>query len=75
MPVSPSQYGTSNRSGIYRRLLKTKEAAYYLGISTWKVRKLVIEGKLPCVADSDSGPWLFDIHDLDTYIDANKRTM
>jgi len=75
MSVSLSQHGTYSSSGISRRLLKTKEAAYYLGISTWKIRKLVLDGRLPCVADSDCGPWLFDIHDLDAYIDANKRTM
>jgi len=75
MSLSHSQYAAFAPSKIVRRLLKTKEAAHYLGVSTWKVRKLVLDGKLPCVADSDSGPWLLDIHDLDTYIDTNKRTV
>jgi hypothetical protein len=48
---------------------------FRLGISTWKVRKLVLDGKLPCVADSANGPWLFDIHDSDAYIETNKHTM
>jgi excisionase family DNA binding protein len=75
MRVSPGQNALATRGGVPRRLLKTKDAAYYLGVSTWKVRKLAIDGKLQYVADAASGPWLFDIRDLDAYIEANKRTI
>ena len=75
MTASLGQHAIAAQRGVPRRLLKTKEAAYYLGISTWKIRKLVLDGKLPCVTDAASGPWLFDIHDLDAYIDVNKHTM
>jgi excisionase family DNA binding protein len=75
MTASLGQHGVLSQRGVPKRLLKTKEAAYYLGISTWKIRKLVLDGRLPCLADAASGPWRFDIRDLDGYIDANKRTM
>ncbi len=75
MTATIGQSAFLGHRGIPRRLLKTKEAAYYLGISTWKVRKLVLDGKLPCVTDSANGPWLFDIHDLDAYIETNKHLM
>jgi excisionase family DNA binding protein len=56
-----------------KRLLKTAEAAVYLSCSTWKIRKLVMDGKLQYVADSDDTDWRFDIFDLDAFIDFNKR--
>lgn len=59
--------------GPTRRLLRTREAASYLGSSPWKIRRLVQEGFLAYVSDSDSGRWLFDLKDLDAYIDANKH--
>jgi excisionase family DNA binding protein len=59
--------------GIVRRLLRTREAALYLGSSPWKLRRLVQEGVLPRVSDADSGRWLFDLKDLDVYIESNKH--
>jgi excisionase family DNA binding protein len=58
---------------VPKRLLKTSEAAVYLSCSTWKIRKLVMDGKLQYVADSDDTDWRFDIFDLDAFIDFNKR--
>jgi excisionase family DNA binding protein len=68
--------GRGNKSGktIQKRLLKTSEAAVYLSCSAWKIRKLVLEGKLPYVADSEDTDWRFDIRDLDAFIDMNKHT-
>jgi len=45
----------------------------YLSCSTWKIRKLVMDGKLQYVADSDDTDQRFDIFDLDAFIDFNKR--
>jgi excisionase family DNA binding protein len=59
--------------GTIRRLLRTREAALYLGSSPWKVRRLVQEGVLPRVSDANSGRWLFDLKDLDVYIESNKH--
>jgi excisionase family DNA binding protein len=62
------------KKGLARRLMRTREAAYYLGSSMWKIRRLVQDGLLPYVSDSDGGRWLFDVKDLDAYIDTNKRS-
>ena len=59
--------------GVVRRLLRTREAAIYLGSSAWTVRRLVRDGLLPYVAEGDGGRWLFDLKDLDAYIEAHKR--
>jgi len=56
-----------------RRLLRTREAAEYLGLSPWKLRKLIQDGQLPVVQDTDGSPFLLDLRDLDGYIDRNKR--
>jgi excisionase family DNA binding protein len=56
------------------RLLRTRAAAAYLGVSPWKIRRLVQDGHLPYVSDSDRSGWRFDVHDLDRYVEANKRS-
>ena len=56
-----------------RRLLRTKEAAEYLSLSPWKLRRLIQEGRLPVVQDADGSPFLLDLRDLDSYIERNKR--
>ena len=64
-PVKPS---------IAKRVLRVREAAHYLGISPWKLRRLVQDGLLPIVQDRDEGPWRVDVYDLDAYIDRHKRS-
>jgi hypothetical protein len=62
------------KSGIVTpRLMKTRAAVIYLGSSSWKIRKLVQDGHLPYISNSDTGAWWFDIRDLDHYIEANKQ--
>lgn len=57
---------------VRRRMLKTREAAEYLGISAWTIRDLAKTGKLPYLQNGDG--WLtFDLRDLDAYVDRNKR--
>lgn len=70
--ANPSVVG--RKTGLTRRLMRTREAANYLGSSMWKIRRLVQQGSLPYVSDSDGGRWLFDVRDLDNYIDANKHS-
>jgi excisionase family DNA binding protein len=65
--------GNKSSKTIQKRLLKTGEAAVYLSCSAWKIRKLVLEGKLQYVADSEDTDWRFDLRDLDAFIDANKH--
>jgi excisionase family DNA binding protein len=57
-----------------RRLLRTREAAQYLSVSPWKLRRLVQDGLLPIVQDSEGGAWRVDVRDLDGFIERNKRT-
>lgn len=56
------------------RLIRTKDAARYLGVSPWKIRQLVLAGKLNFVDDGDGSPWRFDLHDLDAYIAQRKQS-
>jgi excisionase family DNA binding protein len=55
-----------------KRLLRTKQAATYLGVSAWKLRQLVWSGQLAYIAASDASPWRFDLCDLDDYIQHTK---
>lgn len=53
-----------------KRLYSIKEAAVYLGRSTWSVREMLWAGKLPFIRD---GKRIFiDIQDMDRWIDENK---
>jgi excisionase family DNA binding protein len=66
---------TSNiKKAILPIRLRTREAAQYLGVSTWTMRRLVHEGKLAYTCDSEDGWWRFDVRDLDRYVEASKRT-
>ena len=56
-----------------RRLLRTKEAAAYLGLSSWKLRQLVLDGALPYINAGDRAPWRFDLCDLEAYIERSKQ--
>jgi excisionase family DNA binding protein len=51
------------------KVLKTKEAARYIGVSPWKLRKLVHEGRLAYLSDGDNTSALrFLVEDLDDYL-------
>jgi hypothetical protein len=62
-------------TAIAPRVLKTKHAARYLAMSTWKLRNLVQVGEIPCIVGSGTSPWLFDLRDLDNWIEQQKRTL
>lgn len=65
---------TTTNQGRTRRLMRVKEAANYLSMSAWKVRKLIQAGRLPVIQDGDGAPFLLDVRDLDGYVERNKRT-
>lgn len=65
----------SEKTIIAPRLLKTRDASRYLGISAWKLRSLVQAGEIPCILGSGTSPWLFDLRDLDHWIEAQKQTL
>jgi excisionase family DNA binding protein len=62
-----------NDTASGKRLFRTKEAAEYLCLSAWKVRRLIQDGLLPVVQDCEGSPFLLDVRDLDQYIESNKR--
>lgn len=61
-------------SELGKRLLRTKEAAQYLSISPWKLRRLVQDGLLPIVQEGEGAAWRIDVCDLDGFVERNKRT-
>ena len=65
--------GMIDTSNPTRRLLKVKQAAVYLSVSPWTLRKLVQSQQLRIVKLDDRGPWLLDIRDLDHFIEGRKE--
>jgi excisionase family DNA binding protein len=63
---------TSELKPSQRRLVKVKEAAAYLSISPWSLRKLVQTQEIPIVRLQDRGRWLLDVRDLDRFVEARK---
>lgn len=60
-------------SPIQNRLLRTRQAAEYLCVSEWKLRRLIQDGMLPYLHGGEGAPFLLDIRDLDDYIEKNKH--
>jgi excisionase family DNA binding protein len=60
---------------VTRRLLRTKQAAAYLSMSEWKLRRLIQTEIIPFVQDQRGGPFLVDVRDLDAYIEGNKHNI
>jgi excisionase family DNA binding protein len=56
------------------RLLRTKDAARYLGMSAGQIRRLIQDGVLPVIKNGtgEHAPFLLDVRDLDGYIDRAK---
>jgi len=54
---------------VNSKVMKTREAARYIGVSPWKLRKLVHEGKVAYISDGDCTSALrFLTVDLDDYL-------
>jgi excisionase family DNA binding protein len=52
------------------RVFRTKEAAEYIGVSPWKLRKLVHEGRLAYLSDGDNTSALrFRVKHLEEYME------
>jgi hypothetical protein len=58
-----------------KRLLKLKQAAVYLSLSTWALRGIIQAGQLPIVVYAPNTPWLVDVKDLDTWIEKHKSAL
>jgi hypothetical protein len=55
------------------RLLTLKAAAHFLSVGEWKLRRLVWSGQLAVVQERKGARLLFDVVDLNRFIEANKR--
>jgi excisionase family DNA binding protein len=62
--------GAGNFRGA--RLLRSKAAAKYLGVSDWTIRKLAHQGEIRYIQLTPRSPMLFDVADLDDWIEQNK---
>ena len=57
------------RDKLPARLLRTADAARYLAVSPWTMRRMAYANEIPVIP----GKYLrFDVLDLDRYIEANK---
>jgi len=57
-----------------KRLFTLKEAAEYLGRGDYGMRELAWGGDIPVVKKERERKLYFDVFDLDSYIERNKRT-
>ena len=68
--------GSSVVPFLQPRLVRIKQAATYLCMSPGKLRDLVQSGQIPVIrGESVYAPWLFDIHDLDRFIEQHKERL
>jgi excisionase family DNA binding protein len=58
-----------------RRLLRLRDAAQYVSLSPWKLRRLVQDGQLPIVKYGENAPWLLDVRDLDSWVEQHKQML
>jgi excisionase family DNA binding protein len=78
LAVGNSKHGMKGHkmeNTVTPRILKTKHAARYVGISGWKLRNLVQAGEIPYIPGEGTSPWLFDRKDLDNWIERRKVTL
>jgi len=72
---TPKRLPRDNGSLFPPRMLKTNDAAAYLGISPWKLRNLVQSGEIRYIPGDGTSPWLFDKQDLDSWIETRKQRL
>lgn len=56
------------------RLLPLKEAAKYIGFTTWAMREAIWAGLIPMVKLPNGRKIWVDVKDLDAFIERNKTT-
>ncbi len=57
------------------RLLPLKDAASYLGLTTWAMRERIWAGDLPVVQFPGGRKQYIDVQDIEQFITKNKRTI
>jgi excisionase family DNA binding protein len=64
---------SAERLTIAPRLLRTNQAARYLGLGSKAIRQLIFSGQLPYVQmKPGNSPFLLDRRDLDRFIEMHK---
>ena len=74
-PQTAKGLGDANmieKQPVSEGLIRSRDAARYLCMSEWLLRKLAHEGKLPYVQITDRSPMLFDRADLRAWIERQK---
>jgi excisionase family DNA binding protein len=64
------QRKTRSKPETLSRLLRTKQAAQYIGVSEWKLRQMVYNGEIAVIRGKY---WTFDIKALEKWIDAHQE--
>lgn len=62
-------------SPLSPRLLLLKQAAEYLGLTTWAMRERVWNGDIPVVRFPGGRKMFLDVRDLERFIEQNKTTI
>ena|ERR1700722_20628195 len=58
---------------VTQRLFRTRDAANYLGMSTWAIRQEVSKGELPFISSGEhTSSWKFDVGDLDAWVERHR---
>lgn len=70
---STKAHWTSNPIGP--RLLSLKEAAKWLGLTTWAMRERIWAGQIPVVRFPGGRKMYVDVQDLEGFIQNNKITI
>ena len=73
-PVSKTPH-PEDRPRAVPRLLPLKEAAEWLGLTTWAIRERAWAGQIPVVQFPGGRKMYFDINDLEAFIADNKRVI
>ncbi|MFH0807595.1 MAG: hypothetical protein V2A57_04195 [Elusimicrobiota bacterium] len=60
---------------MFPRLLPLKQAAQYLGLTTWAMRERIWAGQIPVVQFPGGRKQFIDVQDLEAFILKHKRTI
>jgi len=60
---------------ISPRLLALKDATNWLGLTVWAMRERIWAGDIPVVQFPGGRKQYIDVHDLEAFINTNKRTI
>ena len=68
--VKEAERKQGKKSQVESRTLRTPQAAKYLGVSEWTLRRMVHDGEITCIHGKC---WTFDRQVLDAWLDQNQE--